>query len=399
MPKERPRAFYALQLKNRLRKRFCELTDASSFELFVRQFRYAIATSMALVVAVTSSGYAYASPSVAHGDILYPIKRTLESVRLSAMISSEKRAIYIARLSDRRAEEAVHLMTVRKRPLDDERVQQSFDEIAVFSDDAVVALGDVHSADQVNRAFIRVQDRLEKILEKIARLPVRPENIMIVLEENAEDLSNIRPSILTALQTDQETFRVIVPRKSDVTGLKERYEYQLEKLSATLDFLPKTPVLALPAVTSETDGQPAGVLEFGAVQKVVSVPRDDLAILAKKIRDALDRGDFETARRLLREMHKSVHVLKIVPRVIIDTHSKTGRVRKIPPGFDLAPVSPIDPRQPNPIMERAPSDEPVELFFAEPPVVVSPSPSPFSGPSHPATPQVRRIKPLKIKPF
>lgn len=73
------------------------------------KFQVVTASLVLLSLVISIPGYAYASPGVTEGHWLYGVKRNLEEVELGLKTTPEAQAVTLAKLTERRLEEAAHL--------------------------------------------------------------------------------------------------------------------------------------------------------------------------------------------------------------------------------------------------------------------------------------------------
>jgi hypothetical protein len=128
-------------------------------------FKYA--TGFASVVLMAGSlgtgAYAYTSPKVTEGSVLYPIKEKLENIEEIAKITPEARAkFYLKKIERREAEfEAIKKRGDEKK---EKAVDKQIEQMEKRLELAGKKLEETQSAD--NTLKIKVKDRLEKRLEK-----------------------------------------------------------------------------------------------------------------------------------------------------------------------------------------------------------------------------------------
>ncbi|MDF2379683.1 MAG: hypothetical protein P1V18_05730 [Candidatus Gracilibacteria bacterium] len=97
------------RIKSRLKRRFAELNGRSSWMLSIQQLAAVPVALMLMVVSTTS--YAFYSPTVVRGDALYTVKSTLETWMYPS--GSEDRIAYHLWLSDRRYDEVREILKRR----------------------------------------------------------------------------------------------------------------------------------------------------------------------------------------------------------------------------------------------------------------------------------------------
>ncbi len=99
------------RIKKSIRQRAAELDGKQPFWVFLRKMAAAPLAFMLLIV--STGGYAYASPSVVQGDLLYPVKSELESLFYPESAASSQRVAYHLWLSQRRYAEVEEILQRR----------------------------------------------------------------------------------------------------------------------------------------------------------------------------------------------------------------------------------------------------------------------------------------------
>lgn len=116
------------EFKLELRAELLERINGTQIYRTTPLFRYALAPlALALLLGVGTTSYAYASPSVSEGHVLYPLKNGVENVEKNFYRTPEAKVYYQVRVLHRRADEA-HYMIERGHPsfIILERVPQAF---------------------------------------------------------------------------------------------------------------------------------------------------------------------------------------------------------------------------------------------------------------------------------
>lgn len=79
------------------------------YKFFTAKRAFALAVVMLLAAIISVPSYAYASPEVVRGNILYPLKRLAEKVELSLPMSAQTKAVVYEKNAARRLAEAEYL--------------------------------------------------------------------------------------------------------------------------------------------------------------------------------------------------------------------------------------------------------------------------------------------------
>ncbi len=112
LPKKKMSFMADFRLKRRLKRATRELAGVSPFMMVIRQLVAAPLAAFLLLFAV--SAYAYESPAVVQGDLLYPVKDKLETFFYPASAAPEQRMDYHLVLSDRRYDEVNTILARRE---------------------------------------------------------------------------------------------------------------------------------------------------------------------------------------------------------------------------------------------------------------------------------------------
>ncbi len=97
--------------KSELRAEILRSVDATVVYRTTRLFRYALAPlSLALLLGVGTTSYAYASPSVCHGHLLYPLKAGVENMESTFYKTPEAQAQFQVKSLERRVDEVGYAM-------------------------------------------------------------------------------------------------------------------------------------------------------------------------------------------------------------------------------------------------------------------------------------------------
>jgi hypothetical protein len=190
-----PDASFKNDLKNRL-----DLAWAQKYPNRVSWFaahRLQFAMAMSAVVLVSGAGtgaYAYASPDVTEGTMLYPIKQNIENVEEKFQFTPEAKAKFLLKKIKRREQEAE---IVRKRggknlEAVEKAVENQISQIEDRLDNAGKVLEKIQSKDG------RLREDIKQRLENKAELRKQR------LEQRAERMKQIRERIESRIQKNIE---------------------------------------------------------------------------------------------------------------------------------------------------------------------------------------------------
>jgi hypothetical protein len=153
----------------------------SWFETRVFKFS-AVAAGVVLLVICTGTGaYAYTSPDVTEGTILYPIKQNIENVEEKLQITPEAKAKFLLKKIQKREQEAVVMQKKGGKNLEavENQISQTEDKLAKTEK----VLEKIQSRDG------KLRDEIKKRLENTAELRKQR------LEQRSERLNQIRDRI------------------------------------------------------------------------------------------------------------------------------------------------------------------------------------------------------------
>jgi hypothetical protein len=171
-------------LKKSIRQRASELDGKKPFWMAFRRF-VAAPVAFALLL-VSTGGYAYVSPSVVQGDLLYPVKTELENRFYPQSGTSEERVAYHLWLSERRYAEVQEILERRESgkkmasvvfaqgltndPLDDILVQ-TLQRATQHVEYAFLVTDEIKEVEKVKSVKEKIKITLEtqkKVLEEVA---------------------------------------------------------------------------------------------------------------------------------------------------------------------------------------------------------------------------------------
>jgi len=172
-----PSKDFRASLENKLMSKWDELNPTPAKSLFANHaFRLSVSiTAGLLVVASAGTGaYAYTSPNVSEGSVLYPIKQGLENVEEKVRISPESRAKFMLKKVQRREAE---LASVKRRL---KMGQTAAEEKILKIEKKIDDLDDKMSAEEkvLENVNLKNPQIKEKIKERIEKRKRRMENLM-----------------------------------------------------------------------------------------------------------------------------------------------------------------------------------------------------------------------------
>lgn len=101
-------------LLNKLSKRHKELHQKTSIFSNFFQFKTQFASGLIALFITSTSFYAYASEGVVEGDILYPVKKSIEKVEETFAKTEEDRTLFYQKMAERRLNELDYLESQNK---------------------------------------------------------------------------------------------------------------------------------------------------------------------------------------------------------------------------------------------------------------------------------------------
>ncbi len=145
-------------------------------------FRVATAFVLAAVVVGATGAYAYASPTVTEGTVLYPVKKTLEKVGEKLQVTPEKKAVFLLKQIDRREAEKKVLET-KHQPI--QNIETAIGSTEQKLETASAAL---KATPKKNPALLKkVEKRLTERQERLEKAKRELEKRLEKREERDED--------------------------------------------------------------------------------------------------------------------------------------------------------------------------------------------------------------------
>lgn len=156
----RPTRVFRARLWETLSATLPPVTRHDARVLLMKKMAVGFAIILPFVMGGTSA-YAYSSPSVTEGNVLYPVKRGIETVRVHFATSPEDRTTIHLQLYERRLDEAERLLETRALMI------QALND-AVDEDDQVNGFAETEQIDAMMREkfaqdLLRIQSRYETV--------------------------------------------------------------------------------------------------------------------------------------------------------------------------------------------------------------------------------------------
>lgn len=270
--------------------------------------------ALAVFVAIVGvSGYAYASPNVTRGDGLYPVKRTMERVRGSAIRTPVTRVQYHSDLALRRAAELGVLLRERSAPTGIALIPSAYAQEGdpaeptpdmtgepdggtkgggtsdvALSEDPIVATT-IEVAIEVEAAATAAEDITEPAVAEIAiaALVASQTEVTSVLEDAANSAgvedANVTEAIAIALETVDTVATTTASAATEVTAASEAGE-----TTVTLELTAHTELAANDAdATADANGDADDdAEEIAELQTKLTDARTTLASLQTELTDA-----------------------------------------------------------------------------------------------------------------
>ncbi|MBI5729001.1 MAG: hypothetical protein HY983_02040 [Candidatus Magasanikbacteria bacterium] len=159
-----PRAAFRRTLKNRLLTVWETRYGGVASPWFIRRYAGAFATGMIVVLTGTTGAYAYTSPEVTEGTILYPVKRAIEQVEEKIKTTPEaKAAFYLKQITRREAEKNI----LKRRQKRVEKVEAEIEK----NEGSLAAVEQKIATSTSPEIKARAHERLEKRKERLERRP------------------------------------------------------------------------------------------------------------------------------------------------------------------------------------------------------------------------------------
>lgn len=290
IPKLRTRLFFRFFLRRKLRRAARQLEEPRGF----RVFRRALAAALVLfLLASGTTAYAYATPSVTHGNPLYALKRSAEQVQLFFVRSPERRVVLFSWIAERRLQEVEILLKKRlAEPTSfiPKAYAQSLLETLDPDDPLALTIRDMLQATEKAAELtegITEPQKAEKALEALERVTkmqkrvlVAPHTVRSSLLRDAfqkaaelhEETQRVQASVSIAIEDEEPEILFTLFPKRKWKGA----EHALDRAEETLSILEKTTPMS---------------------ENVVSQVKKSIA----ETRDVLSKGDIEKAAQLTKK--------------------------------------------------------------------------------------------------
>lgn len=158
-----PNKYFLRRLQSQLSTAWDEKNPGRNSWIVAPRFKFAsVATAAILIACLVGTGvYAYNSPAVTEGTILYPLKQGLEKVEEITKTTPEAKVkFYLKKIERREAEKAV--LVRRQQKLD--KIDAQISRVAQKLETAKEQLEKVEVKDKTLRP--KIQERLQKVLEQ-----------------------------------------------------------------------------------------------------------------------------------------------------------------------------------------------------------------------------------------
>jgi hypothetical protein len=242
-------------IRKSIRQRASELDGKQPFWMYLKRFA-AAPVALALLL-VSTGGYAYVSPSVVQGDLLYPVKTELENRFYPEDGSSEERVAYHLKLSQRRYAEVQEIL--------DRRSSGKKTASLVYAQGITV-------------------DPLDDILVKtLQRATQHVEYAFLVTDEikEVEKVKIVKAEIKKTLESQREVLKEVAPILEEVKFLEKP---KARQKTVKEEIVPKVIADAIDSGTVNSDdpsealiAESRSVPEFPDDALVEVSPKDDLS--------------------------------------------------------------------------------------------------------------------------
>lgn len=145
-------------------------------------FRYAMVVVLAIVIVATGSTgvYAYSSPTVTEGTVLYPVKQQLEQVEARLQKTPEKKAAFLLKQIDRREAEK-KVLEIRHREIKKINEVISRTEEQLEKESIILSTTTPGNENLVGKVAARLKKREERLQKRVEQLEKKNDR----LEERA----------------------------------------------------------------------------------------------------------------------------------------------------------------------------------------------------------------------
>jgi hypothetical protein len=162
--------------------------------------RAVLVSVLLLAFLFTLPAYAYASPSVVEGNVLYPLKRFVEKVELTIPKSSEDKAAIYEKHASRRLEEAEILSRQTKRNSADYLLATVNQALVDKNKSAEIIAGINNKKDtQVSEKINRTQQKQAELIKQVAQ------NVGLEADDRVLDSVSLMISAVTEITKNDDT--------------------------------------------------------------------------------------------------------------------------------------------------------------------------------------------------
>ncbi|HOZ56184.1 MAG: hypothetical protein BWY51_00182 [Parcubacteria group bacterium ADurb.Bin316] len=214
-------------LRLRWQKRFTEYSSL----LVIKKMAPVVIVAALLLSLVYLPYYAYASEGVVKGNILYPIKQSIEKIELSLADTPAKKIEVYTKLAERRLAEAEKLSEKDSKTAND-NLASTIDNMAVLTVEARAEIENELNLEKKEWAINKIAQIKERQLEKMEKIANRfglqaSDNLLDSLALNIDDLKKDKQEkndftrILSEVRVSTTTkdYRLFSQIKTEISGL------------------------------------------------------------------------------------------------------------------------------------------------------------------------------------
>lgn len=313
LPKARLSRTADLKIRTRIyRKRWKRyLENNALFGIFNMKMVSSLAVVLIFVLVVSVPGFAYASPGVVQGDMLYPLKRLVEQAELVIPQSKTSAAKIFEKNASRRLAEA-EVLSKRTGGKSAEYLVTAVNEALANKNKAteiISSLGDVTKTAGVPEENKKTEQRQEELIKQVAQ------NVGLEADDRVLDSVSSMISVVTGDAKDEEIGQDQKEASStnDTRETKKERRLKREKSKATSSEESIIPSVRREATIGPKFKTPAELDEDkkNVDELVKTIKKDDfsgqgaeklrakLDTRSKKTSQALNEGDLGKAEELI----------------------------------------------------------------------------------------------------
>ena len=247
-------------LLKEVKSKYKKIYGHSSWIMKIFRFKLQLASSLALLTLTSTTLYAYNSNSIVTGDLLYPLKRSVETVEGYFADNEEEKSNYYSKMAERRTRELEHI------EIESESYKNTIRETERMVEMAKTELNKVEKRrlPEIKIEIDRTPENTENNEEKINKTPIEKKTIRKLPETvNIENNNKIEFDSNSA-----DNFKDINETSSKSIELKPEFGKLEESIS--IPITPEGKINITEQVETKADADDETTILRSRIQKVES---------------------------------------------------------------------------------------------------------------------------------